>query len=233
MTVEVDLAVAARLIAEPARAAMLNALLSGEALAAGELARIAGVSAATASEHLARLHAGGLVEVYPTGRYRYHRLASADVAHALEALAVISPSRPVTSLRRSRSDAALVFARTCYDHLAGRVGVAVHDRLIADGTLTAGGDGYRVTAAGETRLAGLGIDLPAVHAQRRPFARGCIDFTQRRPHLAGALGAALCGYVVDQGWLVRRGPGQRALRLTEVGRRDMPRVLGLVLPEDP
>jgi DNA-binding transcriptional ArsR family regulator len=230
MGVEVDLAVVARLIAEPARAAMLDALLSGEALAAGELARAAGVSAPTASEHLARLHRGGLVEVIPAGRHRYHRLASPDVAHALEALALISPPRPVRSLRRSRSDAALAYARTCYDHLAGRVGVAVHDALVADGSLTAGGDGYLLTTAGEARLTRLGVDLATARAGKRVFARGCLDFTERRQHLAGALGAAICRMTIDRGWLHRRGLGQRALTLTDDGRRELSGLVGADFP---
>ncbi len=222
-----NLAAAARLIAEPARAAMLDALMSGEALAAGELARVASVSAATASEHLARLREGGLVEVARTGRHRYYRLASPDVAHALEALAAISPARPVRSLRQSRSDAAMVFARTCYDHLAGRVGVAILDAFVADGVLVAGGDGYALTAAGQTRLTAFGVDVAAARASRRAFARACLDFTERRPHLAGALGSALCGRMIGLNWFVRRGQGQRSLRLTDVGRRQLAGRLGV------
>lgn len=224
-----DLAAAARLIAEPARAAMLDALMSGEALAAGELARAARVSAATASGHLARLRAGGVVDVAHAGRHRYYRLASADVAHALEALAAISPARPVRSLRQSRSDAAMAFARTCYDHLAGRVGVAVLDAFVADGVLLAGGDGYALTAPGQTRLTALGVDVAGARASRRGFARACLDFTERRPHLAGALGAALCGRMIALRWFVRRGEGQRALRLTEVGRYQLAERLGVTM----
>jgi len=219
--VDVDLAVAARLIAEPARAAMLDALLSGEALAAGELARAAGVSPATASDHLRRLLAGGFVEVTQAGRHRYYRLASADVAHALEALALVSPARPVRSLRQSRTDTATAFARTCYDHLAGRIGVAIHDALVHEGLLVAGGDGYDLTVAGEARLGAIGVDVATARAGRRAFARGCLDFTERRPHLAGALGAALCSRLVDLTWLVRRAAGHRALRLTPAGARHL------------
>jgi DNA-binding transcriptional ArsR family regulator len=223
---DVDLAMAARLIAEPARAAMLDALLSGEALAAGELARAAGVSAATASDHLTRLRVGGFVEVTQSGRHRYYRLASVDVAHALEALAVVSPPKPVRTLRQSHAGTAIAFARTCYDHLAGRLGVALHDGLVADGALTAGGDGYALSASGEDRLAGLGVDVATARASRRAFARSCLDFTERRPHLAGALGAALCTRLVDLGWLVRRGTGQRAMRLTTAGEDQLAHWLG-------
>ena len=227
MSVNADSAAAARLVAEPARAAMLEALTSGQALPAGELARAAGVSAATASEHLARLLGGGFVDVVSSGRHRYYRLASADVAHALEALALVSPPRPLRSLRQSRLEAAAVFARTCYDHLAGTVGVAVHDALVDGGSIVAGPDGYRLTADGEHRLAAFGVDLATTQRGRRPFTLTCIDLTERRPHLAGALGAVLCGRMLELRWFVRRGPGQRALRLTDDGRRGLTRHLKL------
>jgi biotin operon repressor len=208
---------------------MLTALLSGQALAAGELARAAGVSAATASEHLGRLRAGGLVEVVAAGRHRYYRLASPDVTRAIEALATVSPPRPVRSLRQSNTDAAMVFARTCYDHLAGRVGVSVHDALVSAGHLAAGGDGYVLTDRGTERMASLGIDLTAAQTARRNFATSCLDFTERRPHLAGALGAAICRHALDSGWVVRRAEGQRALRLTDAGRDALAAQLGVVL----
>jgi DNA-binding transcriptional ArsR family regulator len=219
--VEVDLSAAARLIGEPARAAMLNALLAGQALAAGELARAAGVAPGTASEHLARLLAGGMVEVVVAGRHRYYRLASPDVARALEALALISPTMPITSLRRSRADAALAAARTCYDHIAGRLGVALHDALVERAALEPGGDGYLLTPAGETLLTGLGMDVAGARVRRRNFARPCIDFTERRSHLAGALGAAICHWMLDTGWVVRRASGQRSLRITDAGLRGL------------
>jgi DNA-binding transcriptional ArsR family regulator len=215
-----SLTATAKLIGEPARATMLDALLSGQALASGELARAAGVSPATASEHLARLLRGGLVEVVGQGRHRYYRLASPEVGHALEALSLIgSPAgRPIRSLRAAREDEAMRLARTCYDHLAGWLGVALHDALVTGGALRAGGDGYLLTGPGEQLLAGLGVPVAEARAARRNFARGCLDYTQRRPHLAGALGAALCGRLIELGWLVRRVPGQRALRLTDPGR---------------
>ena len=215
---DVDLAAAARLIGEPARAAMLEALLAGKALAAGELARIAGVSAATASEHLARLRDGGLVTTVATGRHRYYRLASAEVAQVLEALALVSPPRPVKTLRQSRAILAMSGARTCYDHLAGRVGVGIHDALTGRDALRVGPDGYDLTAAGELYLVGIGVDVAAARARRRSFARPCLDVTERRPHLAGALGAAICARLLDAGWLVHRAAGQRGLRVTDAGR---------------
>jgi len=216
-----DLSVVARLIAEPTRAAMLDALVAGRALAAGELARLAGVSPATASGHLAQLRAGGLVEVVASGRHRYYRLGGPAVAHAMEALAAISPDRPVRSLRQSRSAAALAAARTCYDHLAGRIGVALHDALMARGAFAAG---YDLTPAGQSLLDGLGVWVPP---SRRPFARPCLDYTERRPHLAGGLGAALCARLFDLGWVVQRAVGDRGLRVTPVGTRGFADVFGI------
>ncbi len=225
-----ELSDAARLIGDPARAAMLDALLSGDALAAGELARVARVSAATASEHLSRLRDGGLVEVTAAGRHRYYRLASPDVGYALEALSLLGSSRDaVTSLRASRADEAMRLARTCYDHLAGRLGVAVHDALVGRGALSAGGDGYRLTPSGQELFAGLGVAVGPARAARRRYAGPCLDFTERRPHLAGALAAALCTRFVELGWLTRRVPGQRALRITGTGRTAFAEVLKLDL----
>ncbi|WP_084130916.1 helix-turn-helix domain-containing protein [Actinocatenispora sera] len=224
---EVDVAAVARLIGEPARAAMLDALLAGRALAAGELARIAGVSPGTASEHLARLRDGGLVEVVAAGRHRYHRLASPEVGQVLEALALVSRPKPVRTLRQSRTNAALLVARTCYDHLAGQIGVAVHDALVTRQALHTVPAGYELTPAGVDLLTGLGVDVPAARSARRAFARPCLDFTERRSHLAGALGAAICARFLAQGWLVRRATGDRALRLTDGGRRTLADAFGI------
>ena len=218
----------AKLIGEPARAAILDALMSGAALASGELARVAGVSPATASEHLSQLLAGGLVRVQRAGRHRYYRLASPEVGHALEALSLVGTDRPaISSLRMARADEAMRFARTCYDHLAGRLGVAVHDALLAHGGLAAGGDGYQLTPAGEQLMTRLGVATQQARAARRRFARPCLDYTQRQPHLAGALGAAVCTRLIELGWLARRVPGQRALKITSAGRAGFADVLGI------
>lgn len=226
---QADVAGVARLIGEPARAAMLDALLSGRALAAGELGRVGGVSPATASEHLARLRDGGLVEVVVAGRHRYYRLAGPDVAHALEALALVSPRKPVRSLRQSRAAAALAVARTCYDHLAGQIGVALHDALLDHAALVAGGDGYLLTDSGAALLARLGVDVAGAAAARRAFARPCLDYTERRPHLAGALGAAVCARLLADGWLVRPAADQRGLRVTQRGRQALAAHFGVRL----
>ena len=222
-----DVSGIARLIGEPARAAMLDALLSGQALAAGELARAAGVSAATASEHLGRLRGGGLVDVVRAGRHRYYRLAAPEVAEVLEALALLGSARPVRSLRESRTAQAMATARTCYDHLAGRVGVAVCDALVSRTALVAGGDGYLLTAHGEALLGDLGVPVGAARESRRRFARPCLDFTERRPHLAGALGAAVCDRLLELRWLVPPASGGRVLRLTDAGRHGLAESLGI------
>lgn len=194
---------------------MLDALMGGRALTAGELARAAGVSASTASEHLARLRSGGLVELVVQGRHRYHRIAGPDVGAALEALSHIAPPQPVRSLRQAGHAEALGFARTCYDHLAGVCGVALHDALLARGWLTRA---YDVTPAGLAGLADWGVDVEAVQSRRRSFARPCLDWTERRTHLAGGLAAAITDGLVEHGWFVRRTSGSRALRLTGIGR---------------
>jgi DNA-binding transcriptional ArsR family regulator len=211
---DTDLAAVGALLGEPSRARMLDALMGGRALAAGELARIAGTAPSTASEHLGRLLDGGLVEVVAQGRHRYYRIAGPGVGAALEALSHVAPPRPVTSLRQSGHARALGHARTCYDHLAGVCGVALHDALLEREWL---GPSYGVTPVGARGLAGWGVDVEAARAQRRSFARPCLDWTERRPHLAGALAAAVTDRLVDLGWFVPRSSDSRALRLTEVG----------------
>jgi DNA-binding transcriptional ArsR family regulator len=221
---DVDLAAVGVLIGQPSRAAMLDALMTGRALTATELARVAGVSAATASEHLARLTEGGLVEVVVQGRHRYHRLAGPQVGAALEALSHVAPSRPVVSLRQSARARSLAEARTCYDHLAGRAGVAVHDGLLASGWLTPVPGGYEPTGEGRSGLARWGIDVASVQAATRPGrrrpARACLDWTERRDHLAGPLAGALAAELIDgrEPWFVRRADDHRGLRVTARGR---------------
>jgi DNA-binding transcriptional ArsR family regulator len=212
---DTDLAAVGALLGDPSRARMLDSLMSGRALAAGELARVAGVSASTASEHLTRLREGGLVEVVAQGRHRYYRIAGPEVGEALEALAHVAPPRRVTSLRESGHARALGLARTCYDHLAGRCGVELHDALLARGWLSAA---YDVTPGGADGLAGLGVDVAAARARRRTFARPCLDWTERRPHLAGSLGAAVTAALLDRGWFDPRAADSRALRVSDDGR---------------
>ena len=209
-----DFAAVARLLASPARSAVVDALLAGRHLAAGELARIAGVRPSTISEHLAALVDGGLLTVVSAGRHRYYTLAGPEVATALEGLARICPDTQVRSLRESSGARALRVARTCYDHLAGALGVAVLDGMVERRWLD---EDCRLVAAGERGLDEFGVDVEACRRSRRQFARPCLDWTQRRMHLAGALGAAVTERVREQGlgpacaagaWVADHGGGR-------------------------
>ncbi|NUW37234.1 helix-turn-helix transcriptional regulator [Nonomuraea sp. SMC257] len=213
---DADIAPVAALIADPTRAAILTALLGGQALAAGELARMAGVSAATASAHLSRLLDGGLVAVVRQGRHRYYRLAGHEIAEVLEVLARVGGRPAVRSLRQSRQARMLEEARTCYDHLAGRAGVGLFDRLREAGCLA----GEEVTPEGERLLGGLGVDVEGARRARRRFAPECLDWTERRAHLGGALGAAITAVLFERGWYVR-GPVPRTVNVTEEGREGL------------
>jgi DNA-binding transcriptional ArsR family regulator len=207
-----DLAAVAVLIGDPARVAMLTALADGRALPAGELAQLAGIRPATASAHLRKLVEGGLIRVRAQGRHRYHELSEPDLGMVLEALAQIAPPAPVRSLRQSHAAIALAEARTCYDHLAGQRGVQLRDRLLAVGALRMLDDRDHVlTPLGEELTADLGIEVGRLSASRRVLARSCIDWTQRRPHLAGTLPAAITAQFLSRGWL-SRGSG-RSLRV--------------------
>ncbi|MDH6132078.1 DNA-binding transcriptional ArsR family regulator [Kitasatospora sp. MAA4] len=222
----------AGLLADRTRAAFCMALLDGRAWTAGELARHAGVSPSTASEHLSRLVAGGLLAEERQGRHRYVRLANPAAAALIENLAVYAssvaaPAATPGNLRESVRMSAEAQARTCYDHLAGRLGVAVTDAVLARG-LVSDDAGFAVTAAGRAWLASQGIDLAALKGSR-PLVRSCLDWTERRHHLAGTVGAALCGRALDQRWVERIGTG-RALAVTPGGRTAFRELLGLELP---
>lgn len=206
-------------IAEPARTRMLYCLLDGHARTSTELAVIAGVSPATASVHLARLKKQQLVRMHAQGKHRYYSLVGPDVADALERLTVLAggalarfvPSTPP----------ALTAARTCYDHMAGRVAVSLHDQLIKMGWLRAMADAaYDLTQNGAAALGTLGIDIEATRGMRRRFAYPCLDWSERRPHLAGALGAALLKFALRRQW-VRQDLDSRALKVTSQGRREL------------
>ena len=309
---DVDVVPAAALIAEPTRAAMITALLDDRPLAAGELARVAGVSPATASAHLARLLGGGLVTMIKQGRHRYYQLSGPEVAAAMEALAHLNTApAPVRSLRESRDAAALAQARTCYDHLAGRAGVALLEALLARGILTlapgggqpaqcgpnggaspeaagparspgngaassgsggaaadgsgdgvsagsvgpaadGSGDGaapagsgspgraapqapvrpeaFVVTADGMATLTSFGLNIGALERTRRRFAGACLDWTERKPHLNGALGAAVTARLLGLGW-IERGVRRRAVRVTPAGREGLAATFGWSLED--
>ncbi|WP_405419360.1 winged helix-turn-helix domain-containing protein [Streptomyces erythrochromogenes] len=220
-----DLAALARLLADGTRASFCLALLDGRAWTATELARHAGVAASTATEHLNLLVGGGLLAQERQGRHRYVRLADPETAQLIETLASmaprrVAPSRSLPAVNRSR---ALARARTCYDHLAGALGVAITEAM-TDRELLDWEQGLTLTGNGTAWLADLGIALPP--ATRRPPVRSCLDWTERRPHLAGAVGASLCRHAFDSGWITRIGTG-RAVALTEIGRRTLQDHLGL------
>jgi len=229
---EPNIAFVANLLADPSRAAMCLALAGGEARPAGELAARAGISAQTASNHLAKLIAGRLLRVERQGRWRYYRLAGPDVGHAVEALSVVAPVPAQPPTVNGMADAArrLKNARTCYSHLAGRLGVALADALIAQRWLEDDGHRYRVTATGARSLRAVGIDVTLRRAQAP--ARRCLDWTERRPHVAGPVGAALAQVALDRGW-VRRLRGTRAVAVTPLGRAQLDRVFNLRWEERP
>ncbi len=215
----------AALLADPTRAGMCLALLDGTAWTAGELATTTGVARSTASEHLDQLVAGGLLSEERQGRHRYLRIATPAAAQLVESLAVqAGPGARPRSLRSVTAGEAMARGRTCYDHLAGRLGVAVLDALV-DRDLIALRRGVALTEAGQRWLADLGVDVDDLARQRRPLLRTCLDWTERRPHLAGAVGAAVCTRFTDEGW-VECGTS-RTVRVTDSGSRALRRLLGL------
>lgn len=224
--VDADFAKVARVLASPARSSMAGALLDGRVMTAGELARVAGIAPSTASGHLAELVQGGLVRVSADGRHRYYGLAGTDIAEALEAFARICPATPVRSLRASAEARALAFARTCYDHLAGLLGVAMLNAFLTKGWLVTSESGYAISPGGHDGLPSLGVDVSALALQRRGLARPCLDWTARRPHLAGALGASVTASLLDRRW-IERGARRRALRLTRTGEVQLRELLDL------
>jgi DNA-binding transcriptional ArsR family regulator len=223
---EANIAFVAGLLADPTRAAMCLALAGGEARPAGELAARAGVSAQTASNHLAKLIAGRLLCVEQQGRWRYYRLAGADVGHAVKALAVVAPLLPSPRAADGLNGVArrLRDARTCYSHLAGRLGVALANALVAEGWMEEDGRRYRLTPTGTRSLDALGLDVRGRPGQ--PAARRCLDWTERRPHLAGPVGTELARLAFDRGW-VRRLRGTRAVVVTPAGRVQLAKVFNV------
>jgi DNA-binding transcriptional ArsR family regulator len=209
-------------LAEPSRATMLAALMDGVALPAGELAQLAGISAATASAHLARLVTEGFVAVESQGRHRYYRLAGSEVAAALEAMASLMPRPPQ---RQRPGDPALWRARLCYHHLAGHVGVLLRESMLQRGWLQLDGDGCCLSPSGRETLQRL--DILAAHGPAALRGRLCLDWTERRHHIGGTLGRDLAhGLIVRVGWL-RRRPRSRALTPTPVGTAALAREFGI------
>jgi len=217
------------LVGDSARANMLDALMGGQALTASELAWRAGVTAQTASGHLAKLTEAGLLAVARQGRHRYYRLASPLVGRMLEAVsALASVQSPPRYRPRSRIDDALQSARTCYDHLAGRLGVGLADALLAKGYVVLSEDGGSTTRRGDRFFAKWGIDLAEAASQRRCFCRPCLDWSERRAHIAGALGAKLADRCFELEWIQRR-KDTRALTVTRRGVQGFESLLGFAL----
>jgi DNA-binding transcriptional ArsR family regulator len=230
MLTTTDLAATAALVGDPARAGMLMALMDGRALTASELARAAGVTPQTASGHLARLTAAGLLATQRQGRHHYHRLASPAVAHMIDSIMQVAQAaaapvrRPVVTGPR---DVAMRRARTCYDHLAGRLGVDLADSLTARGHLDLSPEGGALTEAGVAFLHDFGVELDAAAcAGKRVFCRPCLDWSERRLHVGGTLGAALAARCFELGW-IRRGERSRAVAVTPAGERGFREIFGM------
>jgi DNA-binding transcriptional ArsR family regulator len=215
-----DISAVAALVAEPARARMLAALMSGQALTATELATEAGIAPSTASGHLARLERASVIAVVRQGRHRYFRIASHETAAALEGLMTLAARRPERC--RGPADPNLRFARVCFDHLAGTVAVTLADAWLRRGIIE-GADRWSLTTSGARFFEEWGIDVPALRAGRRPLVRECLDWSERRFHLGGALGAAVLDAIVRSGWAVRE-PGSRILSVTAAGERGLGRL---------
>ena len=223
------LAEVAALVGDPARANILTALLDGRAHTATELAYAAHVTAQTASGHLGRLREFGLVTSIKQGRYQLYRLASPQVARMLEAISEVAGAAPPRYVPLSRTARRLREVRTCYDHLAGRVAVALADALVDRGHIVLGADGGDVTDGGARFLDAFGIDVTALQVRKRAFCRVCIDWTERRPHLGGSLGAALLCRCMDLGW-TERERDSRALRVTSRGSEGFAASFGVEAP---
>jgi DNA-binding transcriptional ArsR family regulator len=221
------LAEIAALVGDPTRANILSALLDGRALTAGELAYAAHVTPQTASAHLARLVEARLLAPDRQGRHRYFRLAAPEVARMLEGIMAV-PVAP-RHQRRSRLDEEIRLARTCYDHLAGVLGVALADSLAGRRHVVLDLDGGEVTRAGARFFAEFGVDLGAAARRRRRFCRPCLDWTERRPHLGGAVGASLAERCFGLGWIARI-KDTRAVAITPEGRDGFARIFEIALP---
>ena len=218
------LAEIAALFGDPTRAGIVTSLADGRARPAGELARHAGVTPATASGHLARLVSGGVLRVEPRGRHRYFRLAGSEVADALETLAELLAPRATTN----GATEPLAKARMCYDHVAGRLGVGITEALVSRRLLRMHDQSFALLPAGRRWFERIGVDVGTLERGRRPLLRGCLDWTERREHLGGALGAALAMHLLERDW-IRRERGSRALLITREGRNRLARTLGVRL----
>ncbi len=232
MNINPNIAQVAALIGDSSRVAILLSLLGGKALPASELAHSARITPQTASSHLAKLVEGGLLVHESYGRHKYYRLASSEVGHALEALQMIGSAKPIRSLRESEQLKALRFARTCYDHLAGHIGVAFTDRLLELQLIQESGKDYVLSNEGKKRFEEFEAEVKGDLRSRRHYARQCLDWSERRHHLAGSLGAALTRRLFELQW-IERLPDGRAVRITPAGIKGMSEEFGLRIQKEP
>lgn len=228
MAADVRIAEVAALIGDPVRANILSALMGGRALTAGELVYAAGVSPQTTSGHLGKLTEGRLIACLKQGRHRYYRIASPRVAEMLEGIMAVVIDAPPRHRPTSKLDDAMRVARTCYDHFAGKLGVSITDSLCAHGHLVLTEEGGEVTDSGLAFFEKFGGDLRAAQRHRRIFCRPCLDWTERRPHIGGSVGAVLAQRCFDLNW-VTRVRGDRALAITEAGRRGFNDAFGVLI----
>lgn len=218
MSISPNMADIAALLGETSRATILTSLLDGRLHPASELAYMAGIKPQTASFHLTKLVEGGLVQVEKQGRHRYYQLANSEVARLLESFLTISPRPVINSLKQSNQVEQLQKARTCYDHLAGKLGVAVTDSMLNSGYIQKQEKEFVLTRQGEQFLVSLGMDLEILKRKRRSFSHVCLDWSERRHHLAGALGNGLLKHFFDLGWIIQM-PGIRAVKVTDQGKK--------------
>ncbi len=226
MTDAPHMAEVASLVGDPARANILCALLGGRALTATELAFAAGVSPQTTSGHLGKLLAARLVVLMKQGRHRYYQLAGPHVGQMLESIMAVALTGPPRFQPKSKREEILRQARTCYDHIAGLLGVGLADQLMEREFIILGGEAGEVTPQGADFLSNFGVDLTAARAKRRVFCRPCVDWTERRPHIGGAVGAALAARCFELNW-IERVRDSRALTIPPEGRRGLLEVFGL------
>jgi DNA-binding transcriptional ArsR family regulator len=230
MDPDVDLAAVGRLIGDGHRATILLALLGGTPQSGSALASAAGISRSLASAHLKKLVAGGLVRAERDGRRQLYTIAAQPVADALESLTLFAPARPVRSLRDSTRARSFRWARMCYDHLAGVAGVAITEALVAHGAIAELDGGFTLGPDGAAVFGELGIDVGGLPRRGRPLLRACVDWSERRHHVAGSLGAALASSLVHQGW-VRSRDGSRIVTVTPAGLDGLREWLGIDFTE--
>ena len=217
-----DISIVAQLLGDPARANMVMALMSGQALSAAELAQEAGVTPPTATGHLNKLVSSGLLKGEKQGRHRFFQLCGPDVGEAVEALVAVAARAGHLRARPGPKDEAMRHARSCYDHLGGELAVDLTDRWLAAGLLAWRGGAFQLTRKGRDFLSGRGIELAKLDALKRPLCRSCMDWSERRPHLGGALGAAILAHVVGEGWAVR-GQSIRSVSFNKRGEENFVR----------